>query len=33
MVDLAFNYQVAHFEKFVNDLDLMFKRGINDNDH
>ena len=26
MVDLAFNYQVAHFEKCINGLDLIFKR-------
>ena len=33
MVDLAFNYQVAHFEKCINGLDLIFKREINDSDH
>ena len=26
MVDLAFNCQVAHFEKCIKDLDLIFKR-------
>ena len=35
MVDLTFNCQVAHFEKCVKDLDLIFKRKeeINDSDH
>ena len=33
MVDLAFNYQVAHFEKCIDGLDLIFKREINDSDH
>ena len=26
MIDLAFNCQVAHFEKCIKDLDLIFKR-------
>ena len=33
MVDRAFNYQVAHFEKCINGLDLIFKIEINDIDH
>ena len=35
MVDLTFDCQVAHFEKCINGLDLIFKRKeeINDSDH